>query len=100
MKYQISNRHIEMLNQLFDYTLKSVGLNGVPAVSNLITLINISKPDPVTVIEFDDNQIKTLNSMADISLKSHGLTVLALVMELSNLLNNPLPEELNESENK
>lgn len=96
MRYQVSNRHMELFNQLFDYTLKSTGLNGVPAVSNLITLININKIEPVSVIDFDENNIKTLNSMCDIVLKSQGLTALGLIMELSSLLSNPLPEEINE----
>lgn len=98
MKYQISMRHVELFNQLFDYTLKSVGLNGVSAVSNLITLINASNPNPISTIELDENQIKVLNSMSDIILKSQGLIVLGLVMELSGFLSNPLQEETSKQE--
>lgn len=96
MKYILTNRHVEIFNQLFDFTLKSVGLNGVTAVSSLINLINTSAAEKISIVELNENHIKTINSMSDVVLKSQGLSALSMIMELSSFLNNPLQEDQTE----
>lgn len=89
-KYQLNKQHIESINQIFDYTLKSAGINGVNAVADLIQVINKNPNEQTITIELDDNQLKNINAMIDITLKSQGLNALGLSMQLIELLSKPI----------